>query len=33
MTEIAPGVTLEQVKLATDAEYTVADDLKPMLGC
>ncbi len=30
LTEIGPGVTVEQVKAATPCEYTVAADLKPM---
>jgi 3-oxoacid CoA-transferase len=29
--EIADGVTVDEVKAKTDAPFTVADDLKPML--
>jgi len=29
--EIADGVTVEEIKSKTEAPFTVADDLKPML--
>lgn len=29
--EIADGVTVDEVKAKTEAPFTVADDLKPML--
>lgn len=31
LTELADGVTLEEVKSKTDAKFAVADDLKAML--
>lgn len=30
LTEIAPGVEVEEIKSKTDAAFTVADDLKVM---
>lgn len=30
LTELAPGVEVEEVKAKTDAKFTVADDLKRM---
>jgi len=30
LTEIAPGVTVEKVRSKTDAEFSVAEDLKLM---
>ncbi len=31
LVEIADGVTVEEIKSKTEAPFTVADDLKPML--
>jgi len=31
LTEIADGVTVEEIKSKTEAPFTVAEDLKPML--
>jgi 3-oxoacid CoA-transferase len=30
LTELAPGVTVEEVKSKTDAAFTVADDIRIM---